>query len=236
MEIIKLIGILIVILGFAFKLDSILIIFISAVVTAMVGGLGIEGFLETFGTNFVANRSMAIFIMILLVTGTLERNGLREAAAALIHKVKGVTAGKLVCAYGIMRAFFGAFNVGFGGVAGFIRPVLLPMAESAVKAEDQELNEEHFEEIKGMASAMENITWFFFQVLFVGGSGGLLVQSTLQSLGYDVELIDLVKVEVPVAFTALILASIYFIIKDKRLCKKYYGTSSNKEEQREKGE
>ena len=38
------------------------------------------GLLETIGTNFVANRSMAIFIMILLVTGTLERNGLREAA------------------------------------------------------------------------------------------------------------------------------------------------------------
>ena len=52
------------------------------------------GLLETIGTNFVANRSMAIFIMILLVTGTLERNGLREAAANLIRKVKSATAGK----------------------------------------------------------------------------------------------------------------------------------------------
>ena len=229
MEYIKLIGILIVILGFAFKLDSILIIFISAIVTAFVGGLGVDGFLETFGTTFVSNRSMAIFIMILLVTGTLERNGLREGAASLIQKVKGVTAGKLVCAYGIMRAFFAAFNVGFGGVAGFIRPVVLPMAEGAIEAEGEEVNEEHFEEIKGMASAMENVTWFFFQVLFVGGSGGLLVQSTLKSLGYDVELIDLVKVEIPVAFTALVVASIYFILKDRRLCKKYYGSKGIKD-------
>ena len=81
MELIKLVGILIVILGFAFKLDSILIIFLSAVATAIVGGLGVGGFLEAFGSNFVSNRSMAIFITILLVTGTLERNGLREAAA-----------------------------------------------------------------------------------------------------------------------------------------------------------
>ena len=137
MEYIKLIGILIVILGFAFKLDSILIIFISAIVTAFVGGLGVDGFLETFGTTFVSNRSMAIFIMILLVTGTLERNGLREGAASLIQKVKGVTAGKLVCAYGVMRAFFAAFNVGFGGVAGFVRPVVLPMAEGAIEAEGE---------------------------------------------------------------------------------------------------
>ena len=228
MEFIKLIGIVIVILGFAFKLDSILIIFISAVATALVGGLGIGGLLDALGTNFVSNRNMAIFIMILLVTGTLERNGLREAAASLIQKIKGVTAGKLVCIYGIMRAFFGAFNVGFGGVAGFVRPVVLPMAEGAVEAEGHEVNEEHLEEIKGMASAMENIAWFFFQVLFVGGSGGLLVQSTLESLGYEVSLIDLAKVEIPIACIALVIASIYFIVRDRQLCKKYYGSSKNK--------
>lgn len=79
MELIKLVGVLIVILGFTFKLDSILIIFLAAVSTALVGGMGIDGLLEALGTNFVANRSMAIFIMILLITGTLERNGLREA-------------------------------------------------------------------------------------------------------------------------------------------------------------
>ena len=88
MEYLRLIGILIVIIGFALKLDSILIIFLAAVTTALVGGLGIDGLLETLGTNFVSNRSMAIFILILLVTGTLERNGLREAAAAFIRIIQ----------------------------------------------------------------------------------------------------------------------------------------------------
>ena len=132
MELIKLLGVLIVIVGFALKLDSILIIFLALITTGIVGGLGVGGLLETIGTNFVANRSMAIFIMILLVTGTLERNGLREAAANLIRKVKSATAGKLVAVYGILNALFGAFNVSFGGVAGFIRPVLLPMEEGAI--------------------------------------------------------------------------------------------------------
>ena len=71
MELIKLLGVLIVIVGFALKLDSILIIFLALITTGIVGGLGVDGLLETIGTNFVANRSMAIFIMILLVTGTL---------------------------------------------------------------------------------------------------------------------------------------------------------------------
>lgn len=184
MELVKLAGVLIVIVGFALKLDSILIIFLALITTGIVGGLGVGGLLETIGVNFVANRSMAIFIMILLITGVLERNGLREAATDLIKKVKGATAGKVVAAYGIMRGIFAAFNVGFGGVAGFVRPVVLPMAEAAVKNQGHEAKEEHVEDIKGMASAMENFTWFFWQVLFVGGSGGILVQSTLASLGH----------------------------------------------------
>lgn len=230
MELIKLIGVLIVIVGFALKLDSILIIFLALISTGLVGGLGIDGLLESIGTNFVANRSMAIFIMILLVTGVLERNGLREAAADLIKKVKGATAGKIVAAFGVMRAAFAAFNVGFGGVAGFIRPVLLPMAEGAVTNQGHEMNEDHLEEVKGMASAMENIIWFFFQVLFVGGAGGILVQTTLASLGYEVELIELAAVEIPVAIVALVVGCTVMIIKDKKLSKKYYGDNAKKEE------
>ena len=118
MEYAKLLGILIVIIGFALKMDSILIIMLSAVVTAFVGGLGIDGLLETLGNSFVSNRSMAIFILIMLVTGTLERNGLKEAAANLIGRVKGASPGMVIGLYGIMRGIFAAFNVSFGGVAG----------------------------------------------------------------------------------------------------------------------
>ena len=243
MELIKLLGVLIVIVGFALKLDSILIIFLALIATGIVGGLGVGGLLETIGTNFVANRSMAIFIMILLVTGTLERNGLREAAANLIRKVKSATAGKLVAVYGMLNALFGAFNVSFGGVAGFIRPVLLPMIEGAISNKEGKANEDHVEEAKGLAVAMQNFTWFFFQVLFVGGAGGILVQTTLAGLGYEVELIggerrysailrnieliDLAAAEIPVALVALVVSCAFVILKDNKLMKKYYGKSTD---------
>lgn len=223
MELIKLVGVLIVIVGFALKLDSILIIFLALIATGLAGGLGIDGLLEAIGTNFVANRSMAIFIMILLVTGVLEKNGLREAAADLIKKVKGATAGKIIAAFGVMRAAFAAFNVGFGGVAGFVRPVLLPMAEAAVTNQGHEMDENHFEDIKGMSAAMENFMWFFFQVLFVGGAGGILVQTTLASLGYEVDLIELAAAEIPVAIAALVVSCVVTVLNDNKLCKKYYG-------------
>lgn len=222
MEYITLIGIVIVILGFALKLDNILTIMVAAIVTALVGGLGVDGLLETLGTNFIANRSMAIFIIVMLVTGTLERSGLKEAAAALIGKVKGATASVVVAAYGVMRAAFAAFNVGFGGVAGFVRPVIMPMATAAIENKQGKVNEEHEEQVKGMAAGMENITWFFFQVLFIGGAGGFLVQGTLDGLGYKVDLVDLAKVEIPVALFALVVSVIYYIMRDKKLTKKYY--------------
>ena len=55
MELLKLLGIVIVIAGFALKLDSILVILVAAVVTALVGGLGPVTLLETLGSTFVAN-------------------------------------------------------------------------------------------------------------------------------------------------------------------------------------
>lgn len=222
MEYLKLIGILIVIVGFALKLDSILIIVAAAIVTALVGGLGPIRLFETLGTSFVANRSMAIFILVMLVTGTLERNGLKNAAAALIGKVKNASPGVVIGAYGIMRSIFAAFNVSFGGVAGFVRPIIMPMATGAIEAKGETPNEEHVEQLKGMASGMENIAWFFCQVLFIGGAGGLLVQSTLEPLGYKVELVDLAKVEIPVSIVAAVVGIVYYILKDRALRKKYY--------------
>ena len=215
MELLKLLGIVIVIAGFALKLDSILVILVAAVVTALVGGLGPVTLLETLGSTFVANRSMAIFIIVMLVTGTLERNGLREAAAALIGKFKGATSGLVIGIYGVMRSIF-------GGVAGFVRPVIMPMAEGAIVAQGYEPNEEHVEELKGMAAGMENITWFFGQVLFVGGSGGLLVQSTLAGLGIEVELAQLAAIEIPVCIIATVVAIVFYVIKDRKMIQKYY--------------
>ncbi|MCL2006499.1 MAG: DUF969 domain-containing protein [Treponema sp.] len=222
-ELIKLVGVLIVIIGFALKLEPILIIMSAAVVTALVGGLGIERMLVTLGNSFVANRVMAIFILIMLVIGTLERNGLKESAAKLISKVKGSSPGMAIGAYGIMRGVFAAFNVSFGGVAGFVRPVIMPMAEGSIEAKGYKPNEEHVEALKGMSSGMENVGNFFCQVLFLGSAGALLVQGTLRDLGIAVELVDLVIAEIPVAVTAVGLAIVLYFIRDRNMMKKFYG-------------
>lgn len=218
----KLLGILIIIIGFALKKDTILIIVCSAIVTAFVSNLGLDGLLKVLGTSFVNNRNIAIFIIIILVTATLERNGLKEVAKRLISKFKNVSSGTIIGIYAIMRGIFSAFNISFGGVAGFVKPIILPMATGSLESKVENPNEKHIEEIKGMCSSAENIGNFFCNVVFVSSSGALLVQSTLEGLGYKVSLIDLAKVEIPVALMSLILGVLYYYFKDKILYKKYY--------------
>lgn len=220
MELLKLLGILIVVIGFVLKLDSILIIMIAAIVTALVAGMDPVTFLETLGSSFVANRSMCVFVMVMVVTGTLERNGLKQSAANLMMKFKNASAGVVLAIYGVFRLVFAAFNVSFGGVAGFVRPIVLPMATAAAKKNGKKISEKYEENLKGMASGMENIAWFFGQVLFVGTSGMILVQSTLAGLGYNVELVDLMKVQIPVAIIAVAVAIVYYYLKDKQLSRK----------------
>ena len=222
MEFLKLTGVLVVILGFAFKMDAMFIVLVATITTAFASGIGFIELLGMFGRLFVANRGICIFIILMLVTGTLERNGLCEAAESLVNKIKNATPGKILGIYAVIRGFFGAFNVGLGGVPGFIRPVLIPMTEEAIKAEGYEPDMHHMEEIKGMAAGVENLTWFFTEVLVIGGPAGLVVQSVLKEAGYTVSLIELAKSEIPVAIFAVIITIIYYNYRDKKLTEKYY--------------
>ena len=220
MDIIKLLGIFIIVIGFLLKMDSILIVMVSAIVTGLVAGMDPITFLETLGSSFIADRSMCVFVIVLMVTGTLERDGLKEEASKFIQKFKNASAGIVIGIYGVFRMIFAAFNVNFGGVASFVRPIVMPMAIAAAQREGKKIDENYIEHLKGMASGMENVAWFFGQVLFVGTAGMILVQTTLAQVGYKVRLVDLMKVQIPVALIALVVSCIYYYVKDKKLSKK----------------
>ena len=78
MEIIKLIGVVIIVLGFALKLDVLAVVLVAGIVTGLVSGLDFFHILEIIGTSFVNNRLMSIFLIMFPVIAIIERFGMKE--------------------------------------------------------------------------------------------------------------------------------------------------------------
>ena len=93
MEIIKLIGVLIVVIGFILKLDTLAVVVTAGLATGLVAGMTPMEILNTLGTAFITNRTATLFILTLPVIGLCERNGLKDKAVDFIKSLKNATTG-----------------------------------------------------------------------------------------------------------------------------------------------
>lgn len=103
MEWIKLIGILVILVGFLLKLDTIAVVLIAGLATALVSGIDFTDFLSMLGKAFVDNRLVTLFLLTLPMVGISERFGLKQQAVVLIEKIKGLTPGKFLSLYLFIR-------------------------------------------------------------------------------------------------------------------------------------
>ena len=218
----SLLGVVVVIIGFALKLEPIAIIVVSAIVTAVCGGINVVDLLTSVGTTFVANRNQLITIILMILTGTLEKNGLKEAGAALIRKAKGLTTGMLIAIWGILDEIFIIFKIPIGGIPSYVRPILMPMTLGIIESKGYEVAPEHEETIKALYGKDYNVSNFFGQCLFAANSSVLLIQSTLASIGYEVDVMQIVAVKIPVALFAMLVNATQTLIVDGRMVKKHY--------------
>lgn len=219
MEYIKLIGIVIIVAGFALKLDVLAVVIVSGIVTGLVSGLDIVEILKILGESFVNNRLMSIFLIIFPVIAIIERYGLKERAAHLIGRIKNASAGKVLCIYSVIRSIASALNVRIGGHVQFIRPLILPMSEAAAEtAKKVPLSTKEGEKIKGLSAAVENYGNFFAQNCFPAASGVVLIQGTLVELGLkEVTLTMIASASVYIAVISVILTFIQVLWFDKKL-------------------
>ena len=220
MEYLKLIGILIIVVGFALKWDVIAVVLISGLVTGLVSGLNFIQILEIMGKAFVDNRLMSIFLISFPAIALIERYGMKERAAELIGKIKNATAGKVLSIYMVVRILASAMSIRLGGDVQFVRPLILPMSEAAGETSIKKpLNEKQSERIKGLAAAVENYGNFFGQNIFLGNSGVLLIQGTLAAAGYEVTLGSIAQASIPVGIIVTIFTIIQVLLADRKLKK-----------------
>jgi len=216
----QLIGILVIVVGFILRLDTIAVVLTAGVLTGLLGGMSIVEILNTLGSTFTTQRSMALFLLILPIIGICERYGLKERATHLIQKLKGMSAGRIATLYLLIRELAIAAGVKLGH-AEFVRPLIEPMAQGAAISKYGELDEKTEEDIKAMSAAADNIGNFFAQNVFVANSGVLLIVGALEELGYSVDALAVAQAAIPIAIIALIFGFIQNSLLDKKIARHY---------------
>ena len=222
---IKLIGIVIVIIGFALKFDTLATVVVAGIVTGLVGGMSIMDILSTLGSAFLTNRTATLFILTLPVIGLCERMGLRDKAVDFISGIKSATTGRLLSIWQVIRTIASAFSLRIGGHPQFIRPLINPMAQACAIAKYGEVDEKTEDEIKGMAAGTENYGNFFAQNCFMGSSGTLLIVSTLNeifksnNIAQEVTANQIALNSIPIAVISVIVG-IGYALKNKEVEKR----------------
>jgi len=213
-----LIGILLVVVGFALKLNPMLVVTASALVTGLIAGMGPVEVVSTFGKAFNDNRIIAVVWIVLPVIGSLERFGLQQRAASLIRSFKGATVGKLLIAYLAYRQVTAA--IGLHSTAGHpqtVRPLVAPMALAAAEKQHGELTGEEADAVKAQAAATDNVGLFFGEDIFFAIGSIVLIQQTLATYGYDLAPLELALWAIPSAIGAFLIHGFRLWRFDKKL-------------------
>lgn len=213
-----LLGIALVVLGFALRFNPLFVVAFAALVTGLLGGLELVEVVEALGEAFNDNRYISVTWIILPVIGLLERYGLQQQARKLIESVRGATMGKLLVLYLLFRQFTAATGMkDIGGHPQTVRPLVAPMAEAAAEKSHGKLGEDEREQVLGMAAATDNVGLFFGEDIFFAIASILLIQGVFETYGYPLTPLELSVWAIPTAICAFLIHGGRILAFDRRL-------------------
>jgi uncharacterized membrane protein len=232
---IKLIGILVVAVGFALRFNTLLVVMAAGIGTGLVAGMSFNEIMELFGKYFVENRYITLPVLLMLpVVGLLERHGLRERAETLIQRARAATAGRVLLLYTAVRQISVALGVNIGGHAAMVRPLVAPMAEAAAKmqfrkaalppedtarARHGELPDETVQAIRASAAAAENVGNFFGEDTVFAVGAVYLIKGVLETQGQKVSVWALSLWGIPTALVAFCAMAWRARVLDRRIAR-----------------
>jgi uncharacterized membrane protein len=215
-----LLGILLVVAGFALRFNPLLVVAVAAIVTGLLAGMPFLKVLAALGHGFNANRTVTIIYIVLPVIGLLERYGLQQQARTLISKMRGATVGRLLVVYMLFRQIFASLGLtSVAGQAQTVRPLVAPMALAAAEKEHGELDEATSEHVKAMSAATDNVGLFFGEDIFIAVSSILLIQGALKAFGIELAPFELSVWAIPSAICAFLIHGTRLLLLDRRLKK-----------------
>lgn len=230
---IKLVGIAVVAVGFALRVNTLLVVLVAGLVTGAVSGMNLVDVISQFGAAFVENRYVTLPVVLMLpLIGMLERHGLQERAETLIRGRRAATAGRVLLLYSALRQVAVSLGVKIGDHAATVRPLVVPMAEAAALQQTEPrppeapvsattgtrtLPEAVVAAIRAHAAAAENVGNFFGEDIFVAVGGVLLMNGFFQSIGMPVGVWALALWGIPTAVVAFVLMAWRTRALDRRI-------------------
>jgi uncharacterized membrane protein len=213
-----LLGIALVVVGFALRFNPLLVVAVAGIVTGLLGHMPFLKVLSTLGHGFNENRYVSIIWIILPVVGLLERYGLQQRARTLIAGMRGATAGRLLIVYLGFRQILSALGLtSVAGHAQTVRPLVAPMALAAAEKQHGKLDEATAEHVKAMSAATDNIGLFFGEDIFLAIASILLIQSSLASFGIQLTPFQLSVWAIPTAICAFLIHGTRLLLLDRTL-------------------
>jgi len=215
-----LLGIALVVCGFALRFNPLLVVAVAGIITGLLGGMDFLKVLGTLGHGFNENRYVTITYIVLPVIGLLERYGLQQRARALILKMRAATTGRMLIVYLGFRQIFAAVGlIDVVGHAQTVRPLLAPMAVAAAEKQQAALDEKTSEGIKAMSAATDNVGRFFGEDIFLAIASILLIKSSLASFGIQLTPFQLSVWAIPTAICAFLIHGTRLLLLDRQLAR-----------------
>ena len=212
-----LLGIVVVILGFALRFNPMLVVPAAALTTGLLAGFDLVEVIGKLGKAFNDARIIIIPWVVLPVIGLLERYGLQQRARAVIGGFRAATAGRLLILYLLYRQIISA--IGLHSTAGHpqtVRPLVAPMAVAAAEKQT-ELDEETEEKVKAYSAATDNVGLFFGEDIFFAIGSIVLIQQTLEAYDIILSPLELAVWAIPTAIAAFIIHGARLLMLDRSL-------------------
>jgi len=212
-----LIGIAIVIVGFALRFNALLVVTIAGIATGIAGGLDLHSVIAELGKAYNDNRYMSLVWLALPVIGLLEHCGLRERTQQLIGHIKSASPHHILTAYMVLRQLSAALGLtSLGGIAQMVRPIIVPMSEGAARHRYGSLPADVSLEIRAQAAAVDNIGVFFGEDIFLAIGSVLLIKGFLAQYHIDIAPLHLAIWAIPPAICAFIIQAIRLSLLNRR--------------------
>lgn len=196
-------GVALVVAGFAFRLNPLLVVVAAGVATGLLAQIAPLELLAVIGTGFLKGRFLLVVLLALPVIGLAERAGLRERAAAWVARLRGATASRVLIGYLALRQITAMLGLtSLAGHAQTVRPLVSPMAEAAAEQRDGALDPEARAKLRAMCAATDNVGLFFGEDVFIAFGAVLLIQAFLSSQGIELEPLEIAIWGLPTAVAA----------------------------------